>query len=309
MGFMIVFQQMLVLFAMMVVGYVCYKKGMIEERGTKTLSSIIVNVLNPILMISSVLGDEVTYSAEIIKQNLIMVVIYFVLLIILGLLITKLFRVGRADAGSYRLMLIFSNLGFMGIPLATNLFGAKSVILLAFYMITYNVLIYTYGIYLATQEREDTVGAGLPLKKILNPGVVGCAVAIIIFAFQIRVPDFVGTFADYMGNAVIPLAMMMVGVNLAKIDLKSIFQDIRLLIMSALKLILIPIACVFIFRNLGFDATVFGIFILVISMPVGTVILMIETEYGRDDNALCAKGITLTTLLTLITIPVVLAFI
>lgn len=309
MSVMIVFQQMLVLFAMMVAGYICYKKGIIEEKGTKTISALIVNLLNPFLIVACVLGDGISYSGEVIKQNVIMVVIMFVLLIILSKVIVAIFRVGRADAGSYQLMLTFSNLGFMGIPLISNIYGEKAVILVAFYMLGYNMLIYTYGLFLAINENESGEGAGFRWKKMINPGVVGCIVAIMIFAFEIKIPSFIGSFADYMGNAAVPMAMIMVGVSLAKIPLRSIVQDVRLLVMTLIKLLVIPIASTFIFRNLGFDSTVFGVFIILLATPAGSIVILIEKEYGREDNSLCAKGIALTTILALVTIPIVAMFI
>ena len=146
----IIANQMMVLFLMMVAGYGAYKRGMVSREGTKSLSSLIVNILNPCLILSGVMNKEVTYGPRLILENLLLVFLMFALLIVLSLLFVRLARPGKDRENTYRLMVIFPNLGFMGIPLITSVYGQASVIFVAFYIVGYNLLIYSYGILLST---------------------------------------------------------------------------------------------------------------------------------------------------------------
>lgn len=304
----IIVQQMLVLFLMMATGFLCYKKHFVNENGYKNISSIIVNILNPLLIISSVLNQKSIYSSKIIKENILLVIILFTTLIVISMLYIKIVNLPQKDKNSYRLMLIFSNLGFMGIPLVSELYGTKAIIFVAFYILGYNILIYTYGIYLASKDNK-VANSRFQLKKLINPGMTACIIAIILFVSKITVPHFISSFITYMGNASIPFSMMAIGISLAGTELKTVFTDIKLLLFSAVKMLIIPIICVLIMKNFGFDKEAFGIFSLMLSMPVGSIVTLIETEYGGKDSSICSSGIAATTIFSIITIPIVALFI
>ncbi|PJI06828.1 MULTISPECIES: AEC family transporter [Clostridium] len=307
MSIKIIFEQMLVLFFMMVTGFVCYKKHFVDDNGYKSMSSIIVNILNPLLIISGVLNKKVGYSGKIIGENILLVFILFLTLIIVSLIYIKIARTSKEEVSSYRLMIMFSNLGFMGIPLVSEVYGTKAIIFVAFYILGYNILIYTYGIYLAAKDNTGT-STKFELKNMFNPGVAACIIAIILFVFKITVPRFVGSFVSYMGNASVPFSMMAIGISLAGTNLKEVFMNARLISFSVAKMLIIPIVCILIMKNFGFDSEALGIFALMISMPVGSIVTLIETEYGGKDSSICSSGIALTTVFSIITIPIVSLF-
>ena len=151
----IIAQQIVILFLMMLAGYVAFKKGMIGEEGTKNLSSLILNIFGPCLLVASVLNKEIPYGARMVAENVLLVAVFFIILIFMSRLVTSIAKLPPEQVNCYRLMLIFPNLGFMGIPLVQSVYGGAAVIFVAFYMMAYNFLIYTYGILLAA-------GAGKP---------------------------------------------------------------------------------------------------------------------------------------------------
>ena len=224
-------------------------------------------------------------------------------------------RLDPAEVNCYRLMMIFPNLGFMGIPLVRSLYGEEAVIFVAFYIVGYNLLVYSYGILLAmsggpqkdgAQHGGSQHGGGkkkLPWKKVFNVGTAACAAAIIIFAFHLKVPEVVGTFVDSVGNAAVPLSMMTVGIMVAQSDLKELVTDKRQLVLSAVRLLVIPVLCIPFMKLLPIDPVSYGIFILLMAMPVGSVVMMVEKEYGHTDGSISAKSIALTSVLSVVTIP------
>lgn len=308
MNVFVVVQQMLVLLIMMAVGYVAFRMSWLDDHSYGKVSKVVINILNPCMMINGVLGKEVHLERSMLFQTMALAFIYYVLLILLSIPVASLLRVKKEHYNLYRLMLIFSNVGFMGIPVISSIYGKESIILIAFYNLGYNLLLYTYGIYLSSNngkaEKQEKRGQW---KKMINPGVIACVVAIAIFASGAVMPDSVCTFFSYMGNAVVPLSMMLIGASVAQGGKKEFFLDKKVYIFMTLKMLLIPIAAALIIRLFALPAIVEGVFILMLAMPVGSVVVMMAKEYGADDME-CTKGITLTTLVSVITIPIVSLF-
>lgn len=145
----IIFGQMLVLMAMMLTGAFVYKKKWLGEEGSANISKLVVNVFNPLLVIGGVLGDTDAISHDKIVGNLQLVVLYYVIAIIFGILLAWVLHPPKNLKSIYVLMATFSNLGFMGIPVAKSLYGSEGVVYVSFYILLYNVIVYTYGMSLA----------------------------------------------------------------------------------------------------------------------------------------------------------------
>ena len=215
MSAVIVLQQMLVLFSMIAIGVFLWKKNWIDVKGQKALSKMVVNIFNPLLLIYSISGYDFEKSTMNVGQNMVFVIVYFVLLFLMGFVVAFLLRLKKPQKNFYQMMMLFSNIGFVGIPIVTALLGREYVLYIAFYTLVYNVLLYTYGIYLAIKSNVDEGGTSVffPIKRILNPGVVGCVIAILIFLCGLDIPAPVETFLDYMGNTCIPLSMILIWIS------------------------------------------------------------------------------------------------
>lgn len=310
MNMFVVIQQMLVLLVMMLIGYIVFQIKWLDGNACSRMSKIVVNVLNPCLMVYGVLGEEAHLEGSMLFQTLILVVIYFAALIVISIPTASALHVKKEHFNLYRLMMIFSNVGFMGIPVISSIYGKESMLLIAFYNLGYNLLLYTYGIYLAAKGVEETgegTGGGMQWKKLINPGVASCVVAIVIFVSGVTVPDSVCTFFDYVGNAAVPLSMILIGASVAQGGKKEFFLDKKMYAFMAVKMLAIPIAAALLLRLVPWPAMVEGVFILMLAMPVGSIVVMLATESGNDAIE-CTKGSILTTLVSVITIPIVSVF-
>jgi hypothetical protein len=304
----ILLNQMLVLLAMMLAGYFIYAKKWITNEGAASLSKIVVNVMNPLLIINSVLGDNSQMEVSKLWVNFGMILFYFVVVIAFSYVLVLILRPAKNLRNIYLLMATFSNLGFMGIPVARSLYGDEAVLYVAFYLLVYNILVYTYGLTLThdgtkpkTKEKQSFTGL---MRRIINPGLVAALIAFAIMIFGIKVPTFVSGFCDYMGNATIPISMMVIGFSIARADLKSYVKDIRIYAFTLLRMVLLPIVFAIILKQLPIDPVVSGVFVLELAMPIGSIIGMIVQEAGEDPDY-CMKGTTITTLLSVLTIPLV----
>ena len=275
----IIFQKLLVLFGFMLIGYLSYKKKWISDDTSSQISGLIVNIFNPALIISGVIGSVGNGNWNLVIMDLILAV-----------------------------MLIFSNLGFMGIPIIEELYGREAIFYVALYTLVYNILFYTYGIYLFEKERAMQTGQKAKItfhwKKMINPGMVACLAALLIFAFQIDAPAPAVSFVQYLGNAAIPLSMIITGVSLAKMPLIEVFKDIKMYQFTFLKMLVIPMIAAFAIRLFHLDPVLSGIMVLMFGMPNGSMAVMMAIDYSLD-SSICSRGIVLTTLLSIITLPIV----
>ena len=303
----IVIQQMLVLFALMVVGYACYKISWLDKNAYGRLSKIVVNVMNPMLIINGVLNKNTGDDYRKVLVNLALVGIYFVLLIALSFLIVRVLKIGRPLESLYRLMLIFSNVGFIAIPVISSVYGDGVVLYIAFYILGYNFLLYTYGLHLVEVSvggTEENKEKGKAYKKIINSGVIACLVAILIFAAGIRVPSSVEAFVSYLGEPAVPLSMLLIGASMAQQDLKQLFTDVKMYLFLLFRLLIIPVIAALIVKGFHLDAQIAGTFILMLAMPVGSIVVLLAADQGADETC-CIKGSILSTLFSVITIPIV----
>lgn len=321
MSAIIVLGQMVVLFSMIVAGFIVCRKGVLSEETSGQLSKLVVNLFNPLLIVNSVLTPTQEVTGEKMLMNVLLVCVYFVIVFVCGLVAVLLLRPVVHQRGLYLMMMVFSNVGFMGIPVVQSIYGKAAVVYVAVYVLGYNALLYSLGSILAERSAAKFRGQALSrqgsvwqsVKKILNPGVIASLAAILVLLLKIQVPTFVGTFFDYMGNVTIPLSMMLIGASVAKMDVKDILGDVRMYVFLLLKMLLFPLFVLLIFRNLlnfwnlSVDSVLFGIFILEMGMPVGNVTALIAQEKGADPK-FCSKGIVLSTLVSILTIPLLCLF-
>ena len=316
----IILQQMLVLFGMMLVGYFCYKINWIDDHTYGKLSKIVVNILNPLLVIDGVLGKNTGEDLNKLAINFGMMILYFIFLIIISIPVVKILRTEKKNLELYRLMMIFSNVGFMGIPVISALYGSGVIIYIVFYMLGYNFLLYTYCIILARRsaqrnsqrsEKENgennTVSFKDNIKSIMNPGVVAGTFAIVLFVMNIQVAAPVASFIKYLSQCVVPMSMILIGASMAQHELKTIFNEMKMYWFLLIRLVIIPIAVALLVRQLPIDSQILGVFILMLAMPVGSIVVLVAMEQGADSTC-CTKGSVVSTLLSIITIPIVAMF-
>lgn len=299
---LILFKQLLVLCALMLTGYIAYKKCLIDDNAYVKLSSLMVWILNPMLMISGALGKENHASLKLIGQNLVMVFIMYGGLFLIGFLYIWICGHKQEKGYLYRMVMFFPNVGFMGVPLVKVIFGTEYIVYVVFYMLTFNLLCYTYGIHLAS--RMGGKKTKLSIKKLLSPGLIASVITILIFTLQLDVPSPVANYVDYMGNTAITISMLIIGASLARMDLKSAFLKAEYYVFLAVKMLIVPILFVLLSRLLPFDPVVTGVFQILICMPVASMTCMMAEEYGGNGSE-CAKIITITTLCTIVTAPLV----
>lgn len=299
---MLLLQQMIVLFIYIAIGYGAAKKGIMDETFSKKLSWIVVNAANPALTISAVVNGDGTIKGDELILTVLAAVVILGGMALLSLVLPFLFRVRREQRGVYMLMSAFNNIGFMGFPVIEAVYGQEALLYAAIFSMLFNVLMYTYGMRIV-QEKES---GRIEWRKILNIGMAGSIIAIAIYLFHIPTPDFFNTTMGGLSGLTAPLSMMVIGISLTSIRLRELFTDTRLLLYSLTKLLVIPILAMQIAVRVIDNEMLCGVCMIMIATPAASMNAMLAQQYGDEESARqAAKGVALTTLLSVVTIPIV----
>lgn len=307
MSIITVFSQMLIFFSLIMVGVICKRKGIVNESSAHSISKLIVNVFNPAIIFSSVLNNTQNKEGNYIGIIAVIATVMFLSFILFGSIISRFFSADEDERKIYKLMTVYSNVGFMGIPLVDALFGNSAVIYVAIFILIYNILIYTHGVSVlqGSEKKKFSVDN---LKNVLNMGTFSCCVTLIVFTFHIPVHPVLESAVSYLGNVATPVSMMTIGFILGGANVLSVFNDRKLYMFSFIKLIVIPVIGVFILKKLELPDQVAGISAVMLSMPIGNLPVMLANQYGINSES-CARGIIITTLLSVITVPLIMGLV
>jgi hypothetical protein len=298
----VVLQQMIIIFILIIVGYALAKKKMVEDNASATLSALVVNVCNPALMVSSCFSRDESVTNDKILLGIVAGLVVYIILVVISFVLPSLLRVEKNWKKHYALMCIFGNTGFIGIPLIQALLGSKAMIYVIIVNIYYNLLFYTYGYFLAGGKNSR-----FSPKSLVNIGNLSMILAIFIFLWQPKIPVLLESTLTHMANATTLLAILVIGFNLAKSDLKAIFTQGKLYLFIALRFVLVPIVIAAILRLFVKDDLMYSVFVILSAVPVANLPLMRVEEIGGD-GTLLSQGIILSTLLAVVTLPFVTLF-
>ena len=303
---MILLQQMMVLFIIMMIGFLCRRIGLINEQGSRMLSGIVVNVANPALILSSSANKESAIQGIELAVTLGLAVCFYLIFLVLAEVVPRLLRVNRSDYGVYKAMTVFSNVGFMGFPLLSAMYGSEALLYASLFTIPFNILIYTYGVssMRKIEESKKEEKQSIQWSKIFNIGVIFSIIAVVLYLTRLPVPKVITDAAGTLGNLTAPLSMIVIGDAMSQMKLRELITDKKLMLFTALKLLVIPIIGLFIVKQLGLSLMLNGVFLVMLATPVGSMTAMLAQQYDGNYE-LASRGVALTTLLSVITMPIV----
>lgn len=302
---MILLQQMMVLFIIMMIGFVCRRIGLISAEGSKMLSGIVVNVANPALILSSSANKESSIQGKELVITLGLAVCFYLIFLVLAEIVPRVLRVSKEDLGVYKAMTVFSNIGFMGFPLLSAMYGSEALLYASLFTIPYNILIYTYGVSSMSKEDKDKEQkSSIPWSKIFNIGVIFSIIAVVLYLTKLPVPTVITDAAGTLGNLTAPLSMIVIGDAMSQMKIKELITDKKLMLFTGIKLLVIPIAGLFFIKHLNLSPMLTGVCMVMLSTPVGSMTAMLAQQYDGNYE-LASKGVAVTTLLSVITMPIV----
>ncbi len=296
--FITVLTQVIILFILILLGVVLNKTKLLTATGAKNTTDIILYIVTPCVIIKSFIRD---YSAELFKNLLIgclATLLAHILFIIISVLLLKDRNLSKQKVLQFGT--IFSNCGYMAIPLLQAVLGNDGVFYGATYIAVFQVIIWSYGIFLM----GDGIKTITPKKILLNPGLIGFVIAFLIFTLQIPVPKIAYEPISYMASLNTPLPMIIIGYHLANSDIVAGLKDLKLLFASILKLFVLPIIVIFAFYICGLRGTLPLALSICASAPTAAICTMFASKFERA-TSLSATMVSLTTIFSIISMPLV----
>ena len=301
--FLSILGQMATLFFVIAIGYIVKKAKVMDEVMDKKLSSLILNTALPAMILGSVLtADELPGPIDILI-TMGLACASFAVMTALALLVTKLLGIHDGHKGVFRFMLTFGNVGFIGFPVLTAIFGSSALIYGSIFNLPFNFLVFTMGVWFIAQDSGRGAKVKMGLKTFLTPANIACLVAIVLTLANVHSVPVLGDAAETLGSFTTPGALLIIGSSLANLPVKGLIGGPRLWIASLVRLVVAPVVVWALFRMLPIDATLIDIMVVLCAMPVATNGTMLCYQYGGDSRTM-AQGTFVTTVLSTITIPI-----
>lgn len=304
MDIQVILMQMIQLFLVIALGYFLFKMKLLDVDLNKKLTTLLLSVTTPAMIVSSVLSTTVTQGLNDILFVFAVGFAIYLIMPVLGFFIVKVLRIPLPQQGLYIFMTVFSNIGFMGFPVMKAIFGNEAVFFTAIFNMIFNLFVFTAGIMIMNYGTGQKVK--LDPRNLLSPGVIASLVALLIYFTGIKLPDVLSSTVTMIGDITTPMAMLLIGSTLANIPLKEVFSELRIYPYTIIKQIIVPIIAYPILNMFIGDPLILGITLIMISMPVANSAVLFATEY-EGDVSLAAKTVFMTTLLSVVTIPLIVA--
>ena len=282
---------LVLLFAYITLGFICNKLGLLDKNSDKYFSGFLLKLTLPAAIIASATGQNIPNKMQAFKV-LGIAALVFILLPFLASLFQK---ATRCD-DTYKLMLTYPNLGFMGFPIMEAMYGPLGLFYASLFMIVLNLSVFSYGVSVLGTENK------VQFKKMINPGIISALLALVIFTFNIQLPGIITLFLSRIGSLTSPLAMITLGSTLTAVHFGNLFRDKLLYLFTVCRLVLWPVLVWFILHFFVKDPLILGVSTILFSLPVAGNVSMLCITYSGNTE-LAARGTCISTLLSLVTIP------
>lgn len=297
-SFLDVGQQVLVLFILIGVGALLTKLGFITDKGASSMTDVVLYAVTPCVIINAFQRE---YRPELLGGLLTALLCAFLVMLGSVLLAELLYRkkeISRAVV--LKFSLVFSNCGFMALPLQEAVLGKDGVFYGAAYIAVFNIFMWTYGL-IAMSRKTELRSA---LKAIVNPGVIGTLIGVLLFIFSVKLPTVISSPISLLSALNTPVPMLVIGYHLMHADLKKVLTDKDAYFAMAMRLILIPLATLGVLYLCKVDQTVATAVVIAVSSPVAVFTTMMSAKFGRDTR-LSAGIVSASAIFSLITMPLI----
>ena len=291
---LLLLRQIGLMFVLICIGFIFYRKQLISDKGSEDLSRILLNLVVPVVIINNLWIERTAErTGELLQSSFLACICMAAALLVSKLVFGK--KNGIAEFSSS-----FSNAAFMGIPLITAVCGSEAVFYVSAFIVLINALQWTLGAVMLTGDRSLMK----PAKVIRNPIVISVAVGLLLYILNLPKPVFVqNVFTTIIGMNT-PLAMIVSGVFLANSDLMKIFGKKNIWLVSLIRLVVIPVLTLVLLKITPVGTQVMKTAVMICAAcPVGSNVAVFARLYGKDDTE-AVEYVCVTTILSLLTLPV-----
>lgn len=299
--FLNVLTQVIILLILMLLGATLTKTKVLTDNGIKSMTDMVLYTVTPCVIIKSFMRQ---FDPATLKKLLLCFLVTLLLHIAMIIVATVLLR--SKDIKKERVIrfaAVFSNCGYMAIPLQQALLGDDGVFYSAAFIAIFQALIWSYGIILMSGDKKYLS----PKKIILNPGILALAIGLVLFFLPITVPKVIAEPIGYIASLNTPLPMIIIGYHLANTNLLSGFKDIKVVLTILARLVILPLICLGGMYLCGLRGNILVAIMICASMPSAAISTMFAAKFGGDTET-SVSIVSIGTVLSLITIPLIISF-
>ncbi len=292
-----VLEKILSIFVIMAIGFAAKKFKVVDAVFLRGLSSFMVNIALPFAFLVSL--DRGIPKSVLPELGIMALWAFAIHGASIGLASFAYRRFPDNQRKVLSFITVFTNSAFMGLPVAQSIAGTKGMMFASIYNVAYMVLIYTYGLSLFQEKAEK----GRLKKILLNPGIIAITIGIILWFLPFSLPNFLLESVGLMAKLQTPLAMFIVGANIANIRVERILPEKALLVAIAVRLVCIPLAVYGVIKLTGSTGLAPGIALIMTAMPAGAQTVVVAESVGAD-SSFASEVVFATTILSVFTIPI-----
>lgn len=292
--------EMLVILFAIVLGYAANRMGIMGGEMDRKVSKLLLSFTMPCMIVAAVVTGEALPGIGEVLSVLKVAVVFYLTEGVFVLAVPRLLGGSPGQKGVWRYALAFPNVGFIGYPVAVALFGPEALFYAVVLALPFNLMSFALGPLLLTGAKR------FQLRQVFSPCVVASLLALALALSGLRPPALLGEMLDFVGGITVPLSLLLVGSLLAGLPAGQVFASPRLWVLSALRLLVMPVALWLVLRGMDLGYIVLGVAVTQMAMPAAVNGSMLCMEYGGDTR--CMAQITfVSTLASIVTIPIIAA--
>ena len=290
-----VISQLISLFLMMLLGYIAARAGLITPDFRKKLSAMTLGTAAPCIILSSALESRGGMNVPVTLGT---AALFYAAMIVLAKAFVLATRTPAKERKLDELMLIFTNVGFMGIPVVQSIYGATGVAMVSMFILMFNLTFFSYGIMLISG------GAKINLRAMLNPCIFAAIGAMILSLTGLRLPGPIESTLSSVGAVNTPMAMMIIGASLAHSDLRRALTNLRLYRVSVVSMFVMPLCVLGLVLLLPVEPMLRGVAVCMAAMPIAGNCAMASDMYTPDDMT-ASHAVIVSTLMSALALPLI----
>ncbi|MBQ9250665.1 MAG: AEC family transporter [Oscillospiraceae bacterium] len=300
MEFVTLIEKMAIFVVMMVVGYICSRRGVTDKAYTRTTSNLVINVFMFATILKSALSTESELRLADLAVSFLVLSLTIVFCFVVGRAATKLFRIDRDHAVLFELLIAVSNTMFIGVPVAQEILGSMSVFYISLSNIPFNVLLYSYGMWLLKGGGSVKFNP----RDLLSSPLIASVLALLIFLVKPPIPGVLRELIDAMSGATMPLSMFVIGTALGSVSLADAFRNKKLYLSSFTRLIVAPLLVALLTRLFPLDPVLRMTCIIIAACPSAVLVSVLSIQFDKD-YIFASEGVLQSTALSMLTIPLI----
>ena len=283
------------MFLMMAAGFALAKRGLLTREAIPQLTNLLLTAVLPCMLVDSMQIERTPALLGAMGYGALLAVGLYVLYCLLSIPLFR--RKNPATGKTLRFGTLYGNVGFMGLPLIQMVLGEQAMVYGVINLIVFNLFNWSQGVVLMGGRKQVSLK-----QAVINPGILGIIAALLLFFCGITLPPVVGSAVSFLGSMNTPLAMVIIGAQMAAADWRAVFRSPAILLACVLKLAAMPLLTALILYPLHPELELYCTLVLLAGVPTASVTAMFAQRYGQD-VATSAQLVTVSTLLSILTLP------